>query len=116
MIDQEAFNGFCSQAAEGQPIRALFITPSGVVRDMQKLDMFATANSRGLNALWLANSSRIRINEAEAYLRVAHGYLDREMQGKEFHYINGLEYFDGDEAGREVQNYLKTLVRNHDDV
>lgn len=110
MIGEECFKGFCRQAEDGEEVRYLFITPSGPVRDMQKMDMFAMANSHGLNAFWLGSSNRIVISNAFAYLRTAHGYLDRELEGVEFDVINGLEFYDKPEDAELISN-LKSQVR-----
>ena len=112
MIGEVAFKGFCSQAAEGRPLRALFIVPNAPAREQLQIDMLNIAAARGLNPVFNKSTRQLHVIPAVAYIRIAHPYLDRELKGLDWHFISGLEYLDAVEEGPAIGANLMMRVQS----
>jgi hypothetical protein len=110
MIGEANFKGWCSQAEKGERVLALFITPNAPARREQQLNMFNMANARGLSPIFYQNSFCLEVGESKAYTRIAHPYLDRELKGLDWSFINGLEYLDAFEHGEEIARNLSVRI------
>lgn len=112
MIGEKAFKEFCDMAAKGGKLDALFITPTASFRRAQQLDMINMADARDLLPIFKHASNEIMlIGNSTVLLRIAHPYLDRELRGHTFAFINGLEYLDGFEEGARIKSELEARVR-----
>lgn len=112
MIGEEAFKGIRRYILAGDPCRVLFITPSIATRRGQQLDMLDTLNAWGFNPIWYTSAQQIKVEGSTIYLRTAHEFLDREMRGMEFTFIEGLEYLNAFKDGFRIKAELQRRVRS----
>lgn len=112
MIGELAFKNLCRYAVGGLPVRALFITPGAAEREEQKLGMLNEAMAQGLNTEYYHNLRTMNVGPCVVYQRIAHAYLDRELKGLEWHFIDGLEYLEKFEDGEAIQANLIYMERS----
>lgn len=84
---------FLRNVAAGAFRRELFIFPSQSLLNLMKLEISDRAVALGLNPLVRQSDQTIEFdgNPSSAVLRVAHGNLDRQVAGMEFHKVHGLD-------------------------
>lgn len=110
MIGEDTFKDFCTAAHSGV-VTALFITPTALARDEQHISMMNLMGAAGIEYQAVAKSRILSIPGGSAFLRIAHPYLDRELKGIEWDFIDGLEYLDAFEGSERIQQLLMSRVR-----
>lgn len=109
--DMIYFKAFCARAANGVPVRALFICPTPPARDVLQLEMINEMDAQNIENMVLRSSREVRIGDSVAFLRVAYPYLDREMRGLELHYVHGLEHVRALPDGEDIAAGILSRVR-----
>jgi hypothetical protein len=110
---EQALEDFLAAIAKGEVRRDLFIFPNRMARELFRLELIESAQERGMYPMVRTGDNTVTFhgNESTAMLRVAHPFLDRELQAYEFHAAYGLDHLGGFERGADIRSGVLARAR-----